>query len=505
MIMGSRYNFALRRIQRMKSTAGFQHGFLTLLILTNFLTLAGIGGISTYVSSSNNPDSVPSLDYKINVWDFNAEVQNPVTATCRAIGDESYIFLDNALPYNQNYTYIAEMVDTFMVPILVDNFASPPDLDHNGRVLILYTVINGAGGYFSPSGAHSGEVVYINGERGTPRLSTVIHELQHLVSNGYDPYEESWFNEGCSMFSQFLLDYAEGNTDPQTLYYPHDISLLFWDYDHQALDTTYKASLTFIAYLQDQYGSQNLSDIYHAESGGNKLQSAEAIMHIVNQYYPDLSFEELYMDFIKATIIDNKYEGIRRELYFENYISLPSPLRFPAGGVIPQSYPYNHTWSIMPWSTKNYLFRYFPDPEEINITITIPEDSQGHIFGFNLIKENLTLNYTDSSIETFVLTAENVSAGLHLTLNATAEEFNQFYLTISHLDGGNGGYYWDIPSSEKNVEVSLKVEAGEEEKDQSSYTFVSYSDKPKTTSAISYMYVVVFGLGLALLRKRKLS
>ena len=85
-----------------------------------------------------------------------------------------------------------------------------------------------------------------------------------------------------------------------------------------------------------------------------------------------------------------------------------------------------------------------------------------------IVEENQTLNYTDSNHQTYILSPENSSAGLRLTLNATAEGFDHFYLTLSHIDGGEGGYYEDIPSSEKNVKVTLQVYAGEGDDDQSS-------------------------------------
>ncbi len=512
--MRSIRKFLFGIIPQVRSSDVFKFGLLVLLFLTNFLLLSGPSWTTTAIPPDNDSSSIPMIGDKIqfqsysigdeegfSVWDFYAEEKNPVTATCRAIGDESYIFLDNKLPYSQNYSIIAEMVDTYMIPILSTNFATPPDVDNNDRVIILYTILNGAGGYFSPSDSLGGEIVYIDGQNNALREDTVIHELQHLVNHGYDTQETIWFNEGCSMFSEFLLDYAEGYTEPHSLYYPHDVSLLFWDYDNAGLGSDYKAALTFIAYLQDQYGSQNLSDIYHAESGGINLQSSTAIMHIVNQYFPNLTFEELYMNFIKATILDNKYVGEKRELYYEDYISLPSPLRFPAGGVIQQEYPFDSTSKIVPWSTKIYMFRYFPDPKNITVSLSIPEDSQDHLFGVSIIKENRSLNYTDTSHQSFILSPENSSAGILLSLNATAEGFDHFYLTVSHLDGGEGGYYWDIPSSEKNVKVSLQVFAGESDDDQTSGIKTDDTDKEKTTSAVSFLYVIVFSLSLALLRK----
>ncbi|MHA1207175.1 MAG: hypothetical protein ACTSSO_06365, partial [Candidatus Hodarchaeales archaeon] len=106
-----------------------------------------------------------------------------------------------------------------------------------------------------------------------------------------------------SVFSELLLDYEQGYSEDHILFYPHAVSLLYWDYEYASARTDYQAAKTFIAYLYDQFGSQNLSDIYHSQAN-----SKTAIMSVVNQYYPDLSFEQLYMDFMVANIVDVKYQ-----------------------------------------------------------------------------------------------------------------------------------------------------------------------------------------------------
>jgi len=364
----------MKQPQSLKNIFKIRYSTLVIIVLIPLAFITGIG-IFNQLEEVNDGAGIKSLsndtinahvyslgeEDNFRVWDFVNQELTTITATCQAIGVESYIFLDNRISLTRNYSEVSEIVDTTIMPILVSNFASPPDNDNNGKVVILYTLMTGAGGYFQPGDSYGGEIVYIKGDTGTTRLDTVIHELQHLVNHGYDNDEYIWFNEGCSVFSELLLDYEEGYTEDHILFYPHAVSLLYWDYDYASARTDYQASKTFIAYLYDQFGSQNLSDIYHAQEGGNKLHSKTAIMSIVNQYYPDLSFEQLYMDFMVANIVDTKYQDNTRSYFYETFDTFPEPVRFPVTGVsFPKLYPYDSTWTIDPWATKIYLFNDFP-------------------------------------------------------------------------------------------------------------------------------------------------
>jgi hypothetical protein len=384
-----------------------------------------------------------------------------------------------------------------MMPIMAENFAEPSDIDGNGRVIILLSEMPiGVGGYFSPRDlngeGYNGEIVYINAQSSGIQ-STLIHELQHLVNEGYDTDEEIWFNEGCSRLSETLYDYGRGINDTMGVVIPTDVSLLYWDYENARADTDYAAVNCFLSYLYDQYGSANLSAIYQAASGGEKLQSKTAIMHILNQYFPTLSFQRLFLNWVIAGTVDNKYSGEVREYYFEEFESGPNPIRFPqSSDIFAKNYPYDETWEILPWETRIYQFRNFIDPNQVNITIDFPSDSQDHLFGVNIIKEISENDSYEHIIESFMFTAENISDGFHATYNASEEGFDFFYLTISHLDGGEGGYYWDIPSSEHHIAVNVMVQAGEKVSDSSTTT--------TTTNQVSYeipiLLILLLGIGL---------
>ncbi|MFX0085843.1 MAG: hypothetical protein ACFFAU_09220 [Candidatus Hodarchaeota archaeon] len=427
----------------------------------------------------------------------------PENATCKYISDKAYIFLKNGLPELQNFVGIGDRFDNIMFPIMLDNFAAPSDIDGNGRVVILYSEMPlGVGGYFSPrdldlGSGYDGEIVYVNAQSSGSE-STLIHELQHLVKQGYDPDEKIWFNEGCSRLSETLYDYARGINDTMGVTIPTGVSLLYWDYQNARADTDYAAVNSFLSYLYDQYGSANLSAIYQASSGGQKLQSKTAIMHILNQYFPTLSFEQLFLNWVIASTVDNKYSGNVREYYYEKFDCGPNPIRFPrTDDIYAKNYPYDETWEILPWETKIYQFRNFINPNQVNVSIDFPSDSQDHLFGVNIMKEISKNDSYEHIIESFMMTAENISEGFQTTYNASDEGFDFFYLTISHLDGGEGGYYPDIPSSEQHIEVNVMIYAGEKVSDTSTGT--------TTTNQVSYEipFLLLFLLAIGINRKPK--
>lgn len=105
----------------------------------------------------------------------------------------------------------------------IDIFGEPPDVDHNGKLFVLLIDVRDnyeAGisdtyiaGYFDPldqrPGENYGEIIYIDtnpanvSDEGT--LSTVAHELQHLIHNSYDSDEKVWVTEGLSELAPRLL------------------------------------------------------------------------------------------------------------------------------------------------------------------------------------------------------------------------------------------------------------------------------------------------------------
>ena len=86
---------------------------------------------------------------------------------------------------------------------------APPDVDNNCQVQIVIYQMDGAygtGGYFAPSYASSREAVFVDFADITLSWgkSILAHELQHLLHNALDPYENLWIDEGNADVAIYL-------------------------------------------------------------------------------------------------------------------------------------------------------------------------------------------------------------------------------------------------------------------------------------------------------------
>jgi PKD repeat protein len=86
---------------------------------------------------------------------------------------------------------------------------APPDVDNNCQVQIIIYDIDGAyntGGYFAPSFASSREAVFVDFADITLSWgrSILAHELEHLLHNALDPYENLWIDEGNADVAIYL-------------------------------------------------------------------------------------------------------------------------------------------------------------------------------------------------------------------------------------------------------------------------------------------------------------
>lgn len=134
---------------------------------------------------------------------------------------------------------------------------APPDKDNNCQIQIVIYDIDGAyniGGYFAPSFASSREAVFVDIADITLAWgkSILAHELEHLLHNALDPYENLWIDEGNADVAIYLCFGADstltGHVNAWTT--SPNLSVRWWN--QRIAD--YGAGYMFTMYLAEHLG-----------------------------------------------------------------------------------------------------------------------------------------------------------------------------------------------------------------------------------------------------------
>ena len=266
-------------------------------------------------------------------WRWNLSVMPPIwiqeSATCRAVGERSYVFVANSqweISMNQDDVdsvkhYLEDVTLTSSEMGIVEMNSTyfgeiPDEIDGDPRVIFYFSALGSFqgsvfDGYFSSfnqlteaeaqlSGNHSNEceMLYMScnpvDASSYSTLSVLAHELQHLIHWGYDPYEETWVDEGCAEFAMVLF----GHPDPIVAFplKPNN-NLIKWD--RQFSD--YVQVMLFFTYVAEHYGGpdfikQLVADPAHGIAGFNNTLSI---------FGHDCYFPEIFSIWTLANFIDD--------------------------------------------------------------------------------------------------------------------------------------------------------------------------------------------------------
>ena len=225
--------------------------------------------------------------------DFRSMQQYTVSAVLRGIGNFCYIFVD-ASEWNTRVTaetvqLIVRAFDTTtpanpqrgIYRTLTEPFGAPPDIDGNGKIILLLLNIRDANhigqytaGFFNPADQSRGvlrnpgfrgfpirsneaDMLYIDTEPLNPNSeaahNVIAHEFLHLILWRHDPNEVTWVDEGCAGYASFLCGYSMLEHIAAFERSP-SISLITWpDRDANALPH-YGATFLWMLYLHEQHG-----------------------------------------------------------------------------------------------------------------------------------------------------------------------------------------------------------------------------------------------------------
>ena len=134
---------------------------------------------------------------------------------------------------------------------------APPDVDNNCQVQIVIYDIDGAyniGGYFAPSMSSSREALFVDYADVTLSWgkSILAHELEHLLHNAQDPYENLWIDEGNADVAIFLCFGADSTLVSHLNQWTQasELSVRWWNQRF----ADYGAGFIFTMYLADHLG-----------------------------------------------------------------------------------------------------------------------------------------------------------------------------------------------------------------------------------------------------------
>ena len=137
--------------------------------------------------------------------------------------------------------------------------------------------------------------------------SVFAHEYQHLLHDDYDSDEESWINEGLSMFSEYLTGYVVNEDNYSTFQQYPENSLVVWeDQGGREIVADYGMVFLYQMYQYEKFGQEFIQYEFH-----NQDNSISSINSTLAAFNIQKDFGDLYHDFAVAVLIDSNQANYR--------------------------------------------------------------------------------------------------------------------------------------------------------------------------------------------------
>ena len=266
-------------------------------------------------------------------------------ATCRAVGEFCYIFVeDTQWQKTMTNTGAAKLRRAFdestpantsqgIYKLETENLASAPDeIDQDPKIYILILDIPDnenvdgyfVAGYFEPLNQKRGilrdpntgmqfqsnevEMIYIDANplntEDIIAREILAHEFQHLIHWRHDPNEDIWVNEGCSEYAAlYLCGYQSGHSSPHIEAFEKEpqTSLVYWKGGTASSLANYGASYLWMMYLNEHYGGvSTISSLINQPAHG--INGVNAVL--VSKGYSQ-NFNEIFSDWKVANYLDS--------------------------------------------------------------------------------------------------------------------------------------------------------------------------------------------------------
>jgi hypothetical protein len=350
------------------------------------------------IGQNNRPTLAPGLEqepkYKVgDTQDFYAlnttnNRQYVLKATCDAVNDKAYIFVENGISVTQDK--IDALANSFSQTYdnITKMYGAPPQKFSTDprTVFLIMDIIDGAKqngimmlGYFSPidqflntelvrlTKMKSNEVnmlyidyVSLNSNR-ISADSIIAHEFTHLVQWARDPEESTWVDEGIAVYTEAVLGY---DVKDQISAFEQNFSISLLDWTNTIED--YGAAYLFFDYLSERFGGTPLiSDIVK-----NADQDVDGIVKTLLSHGISNSFNEVFSDWTIANYLDDP--KLENGIY--GYSNLDVKLN---PSVVETQYPIvQKQSSVLPWSAQ---YIEFTKGQDHVLSLNVSENNQDDI------------------------------------------------------------------------------------------------------------------------------
>ncbi len=135
---------------------------------------------------------------------------------------------------------------------------------------------------------------------------TIAHEYQHLLHDDVDSDEETWVNEGCADFAEFLCGYGHPDSHVEQARLLPENSLVLWNDQGGGYEnlSDYGHAYLWTLYLNDKFGSSLIQAVFN--NPGNGIEGVDAALQGAGI---NRTFAELYSDWAVALLIDSQTPG----------------------------------------------------------------------------------------------------------------------------------------------------------------------------------------------------
>ena len=282
----------------------------------------------------NNGDFVGRV---VSFWAYNfgTGAYYQTAATCQSVialstGYNLSTFVENGQSVSSDtVTAIQDQFANTILPTETTYFGIPPAGDFS---ILIMDIQDGGGttfvaGYFDPRNELTGDpnsnarhMVYMDSNPGEPGsqtfLGTLAHEYFHFVHHSYDPFEETWVDEGLAGLARFVCGYGHRESHVSAFAEAPGTSLTFWQDNLE----NYGATYLFMLFLNEHYGGSTTTKSIVSNPG----IGIDGINSALSQSGQSVTVNDIFKNWVVANYLNNSSIGGGAYAYTDSFSGIPS-------------------------------------------------------------------------------------------------------------------------------------------------------------------------------------